>query len=228
MSKKTWSDAELLEAVNSSITKSEVIQKLGLKVRPGNYKTVDKYIRLLNLDTKHFLGKSHGKSIKTKVSLEEALVINSTYSRSTLKKRLIDKNLIENKCGECGLDALWNSSPLILILDHINGVNDDNRLSNLRLLCPNCNSQTKTFCRGTWAKPEPKRCKNCNIEISKKSVRCSKCDGLSKRNQHKINWPDDFNLVLDNYRKYGFAATGRLYNCSDKAVKKFLERNGLI
>ena len=58
------------------------------------------------------------------------------------------EELIPYRCSVCGIEPMWQSKPLTLVLDHINGVNNDNRLQNLRFLCPNCNSQTNTFSRG--------------------------------------------------------------------------------
>ena len=60
-------------------------------------------------------------------------------------KRIIDDNLIEYKCQECGLKDSWNNKMLVLHLDHINGISNDHRLENLRFLCPNCHSQTDTY-----------------------------------------------------------------------------------
>ena len=81
-----------------------------------------------------------------KQSYDEILVENSSYqSRQSLKKRLLRDNLLENKCQICGQLPIWNNQPLSLQLDHINGHNNDNRLENLRILCPNCHSQTNTF-----------------------------------------------------------------------------------
>ena len=53
--------------------------------------------------------------------------------------------ILKNKCSICGLDGKWNDKKLIMVLDHINGINNDNRKENLRMLCPNCNSQQPTF-----------------------------------------------------------------------------------
>jgi len=64
--------------------------------------------------------------------------------RSHLKARLIRDGLLEEKCAECGIMS-WRDKPLALELHHINGVNNDNRLDNLQLLCPNCHSQTPTY-----------------------------------------------------------------------------------
>jgi Zn finger protein HypA/HybF involved in hydrogenase expression len=77
-----------------------------------------------------------------------ALNEKSNCARNSIKRRLIETKTIVNECSECHLSPIWNGEPLVLILDHVNGINDDNRQENLRLLCPNCNSQQLTFCRG--------------------------------------------------------------------------------
>ena len=77
--------------------------------------------------------------------LDEILVKNSTYNRFHLKKRLLKQNLLENTCAICGCQPIHNGKPLVLVIDHINGVHNDNRINNLRMLCPNCHSQTDTF-----------------------------------------------------------------------------------
>ena len=68
-----------------------------------------------------------------------------TYNRKQLKKRLLVLNILEEKCDECGLGTEWNGKEIVLELDHINGVNNDHRLENIRILCPNCHSQTTHF-----------------------------------------------------------------------------------
>jgi hypothetical protein len=77
--------------------------------------------------------------------LDQVLVENSTYARICVKRRIIAENLIEYKCGCCGIGPEWNGKPMPLILDHINGVNNDNRLENLRFVCSNCDSQLDTY-----------------------------------------------------------------------------------
>ena len=74
---------------------------------------------------------------------EDVFVQDSTYARHRLKARLLKSGLVPYRCG-CGITDMWNGSPIVLELDHINGVNNDNRIENLRFLCPNCHSQQPT------------------------------------------------------------------------------------
>ena len=106
-------------------------------------------VRRLSLDTSHWTGQGHLKG-KThnwtkKIPLSKILVVNSQYvSSSNLKRRLLREGVLEYLCSKCGITT-WNEEPIILQLDHINGDNLDHRKENLRLLCPNCHSQTQTF-----------------------------------------------------------------------------------
>lgn len=80
-----------------------------------------------------------------KFPMEKVCVENSTYPRHSLKKRLIEQKIIPYECQICGIGPEWQGKPMPLILDHINGVNNDNRLSNLRFVCSNCDSQLETY-----------------------------------------------------------------------------------
>lgn len=144
---KAISLENLKQLVIESTTIAELMRKLGYTANRGNsFDGLKKYLIENNIDISHFKGKSHGSSKTEKYSLEQILVENSTYSNMTrLKERVLKANLLEYKCSECGISE-WNNKPLVLQLDHINGNNRDNRIENLRLLCPNCHSQTETFC----------------------------------------------------------------------------------
>lgn len=80
-----------------------------------------------------------------KYSNEEIFVENSLYARHNIKKRIIEQKLLEYKCIECDNRGFHNNKSLSLQLDHKNGISEDNRLENLRFLCPNCHSQTDTY-----------------------------------------------------------------------------------
>jgi len=78
--------------------------------------------------------------------LKDILVKNSKYSKTHLKDRLYKENLLKPECSICGQKGTWLGKKISLILDHINGVNNDNRIENLRIVCPNCNATLSTFC----------------------------------------------------------------------------------
>lgn len=92
-------------------------------------------------------GKTVGRPAKwdEKYSLDQVLVENSTYARHLVKRRILQEGLLEYKCSICGIAAEWFGKPMPLILDHINGKNNDNRLVNLRFVCSNCDSQLDTY-----------------------------------------------------------------------------------
>lgn len=75
----------------------------------------------------------------------EVFVSDSTYQRGHIKKRILDQSLIEYECKICGLGPEWQGKPMVLVLDHINGKNNDHRLENLRFVCSNCDSQLPTY-----------------------------------------------------------------------------------
>ncbi len=139
-------DIEFIDAVKSSSTQTEVLAKFGLCNRGNNYRTLMRRIRELGIDTSHFLAQNANALKKRTIPLEAVLIQNSQYSNTwRLKRRLLKEQLIENVCSLCGLTPYWNGRELALQLDHINGNHLDNRIENIRILCPNCHSQTDTF-----------------------------------------------------------------------------------
>lgn len=144
---RTWSDKDLVQAIKESSTKTEVIERLGLSSKSsGNYQTIDNYIKKLGLDTSHFTGCK--PNTKVKYSTKELLVKNGHPIKSyNLKNRLVKEGLLNYLCSICNIKE-WNGKKIVLQLDHIDGDRHNNQLSNLRLLCPNCHSQTETFCKG--------------------------------------------------------------------------------
>lgn len=125
---------------------ADVTRQLNLKSTCGNRNTVKKYINYYQINISHFDGgKSNLRTTSRKYKTSEILIQNSTYLHTTnLKDRLYAEKLKERKCEKCGQGEMWNGEHMSLILDHINGVNNDNRLENLRILCPNCNATLPT------------------------------------------------------------------------------------
>ncbi len=76
---------------------------------------------------------------------EDVFVENSDYARHHIKKRVIEQQLVPYHCSVCNIGPVWNDKPMPLILDHMNGKNNDNRIENLRFVCSNCDSQLDTY-----------------------------------------------------------------------------------
>jgi Zn finger protein HypA/HybF involved in hydrogenase expression len=95
----------------------------------------------LSVETKDRMNWAKGKNLTPN---ELIFTENSLYANEMVKGRIVKDNLLEYKCVKCGIDS-WCRESIVLDLDHINGDNRDNRLSNLRFLCPNCHSQTDTY-----------------------------------------------------------------------------------
>lgn len=142
------SDEQFVELLKKSSTISEVLFKLGYTVKGNSwgYSQIKRRMDDLNLDYSIFKGKS--AVIKTgrlnNVRKEDILKENCKHQRTVLRRYVIKNNLIPYKCAICGCTE-WQGKTLSLELDHINGINNDNRLENLRFLCPNCHSQTSTY-----------------------------------------------------------------------------------
>lgn len=142
-------DEEFARVVNENISYAGMLRTFGLKPSGGNYKILKMRIAKNKLDVSHVTGKAHGtSSAKRARTIEEALVKNSTACNSTVRRLLVKTLGWQERCVECGIENEWNGRPIILHLDHINGDNTNNEPGNLRFLCPNCHSQTSTYCVG--------------------------------------------------------------------------------
>ncbi len=142
-----YTEEQFIEAVKTSTSVRQVLSKIGIKEAGGNYKVAKDKIKRLNLDTSHFTGMGwlKGQTHKhTTKPIEYYLTEDSYHQSYKLKLRLIAEGIKQHKCEKCGITE-WMGQPTPIELDHINGNNRDNRLENLRLLCPNCHAQTPTY-----------------------------------------------------------------------------------
>ena len=175
---------EFKRIIATSVSYADVMEKSGY-TRKSNARAVKKRIAEEILDITHFTHKgiyTHRNTVRNIRPLEDILRKDSYYKSSSLRKRLIGKGLLINICALCKIGPIWNGKTLVLQLDHINGTHTDNRIENLRILCPNCHSQTDTFCSKNKRR-EPNKCVNCLVNIKHTSVRCETCYQKTRKNK---------------------------------------------
>lgn len=215
---------------------NEILRAIGVSSKGGNPRTLKQRLLYENIDFSHIAtgaGHNKGKKINKKsIPLEECLVENSSYCRRNLKKRLLKNGLIKNECSICGIKDNWNDKKLIMVLDHINGVSNDNRIENLRMVCPNCNSQQDTFA-GRNATCE----KTGRIRASKYDI-CPQC-GKEKYCYSKVCWSCAINNRLKvknrpskeqlqkDIEEMPMTSVGKKYGVSDNAIRKWARKYGI-
>jgi len=147
------SEEELRKLVSESISCKEVAIKLKLHQNSGTtYRKLNRLFRMYGINIEHFKKRLWNVGyIKNfhplKIPLNQILIENSSYENtSSLKQRLIKENILIYECALCKNNGDWMGKTISLQLDHINGISNDNRLENLRLLCPNCHATTSNYC----------------------------------------------------------------------------------
>jgi hypothetical protein len=141
----------IAEAVSASTSMAEVMRRLGIRPAGGSHFHLSKRIKSQGLDTSHFTGSAHNRGKRgPRKAASEILVLlpegSSRVGRERLLRAMLESG-IAYRCSMCGCEGTWRGQPLVLAIDHVDGDWLDNRLQNLRFLCPNCHAQTSTWCR---------------------------------------------------------------------------------
>lgn len=211
---------QLKEIVENSSSFAEIQRKLGYLGSGNNTEAIKKRCLDYGISLNHLTGQNKAPVQRTE---ENVFCENSTASQTVLRRWYKKNQDIIYKCAICGQGPLWNNKELTLTLDHINGINNDNRLDNLRWVCPNCDRQLDTF--GSKNKNHKERynmaeknfCKVCGKEISAKSSLCSDCSRIASRKAERPN-RDEFKKLV---RQNSFSELGRRYNVCSSTISKW-------
>ncbi len=226
---------EAREAVAGSLSYAEALRRLGLRPNGGNHRLFRRYVdEIWRIPTDHFDPcRSQRLGFRPQpIPLADILVEGSTYNRWSLKQRLYREGVKERRCEMCGHYEIWRGRPMSLILDHINGAGDDNRIENLRIVCPNCAATLDTHCgRKNRIHVLPRACLHCGSEFVPRYPAhrfCSRACGRHAQSTHearperrKVERPP-YEQLLADIAELGYSGTGRKYGVSDNAVRKWV------
>lgn len=229
-----YSEPAARAAIAASTNWSQALRLLGIRAAGGNHRVLKRWAATWAISTDHFAPYAHvGAHIqRRRIPLEEILVEGSTYTRSSLKQRLYEAGLKARACELCGQGELWRGHRISLIIDHVNRVHDDNRLENLRIVCPNCAATLPTHCGRNLPRAA---CPTCGGEFRKRSARQRYCSqrcwqespeckaAKAKAGRRKVTRPA-YEQLLADLVELSWVAVGRKYGVSDNAVRKWMRR----
>ena len=222
-----YSEAQARAAVAAARSHFDAMVRLGVRPAGGNHATLKKYLTLWGISTDHFDWGGARPPKREALPLEEVLVEGSNYERKRLKRRLVEAGLKELRCEMCGQDEMWRGLRMGLVLDHVNGVWNDNRLENLRFLCPNCNATLDTHCgRKNRRTVDERACGYCGESFLPKYAKqrfCSRPCGVRHNAPalHRVERPP-YEQLLAEIAATSYSAVGRKYGVSDNAIRKWV------
>ena len=227
-----YTEDEARKAVAASRSWAETLRNLGMCHGGGSAAVLKKWVAIWGIATDHFdpYAALRGPA-RTATPLSDVLVEHSSFARGHLKRRLLREGIKPRHCELCGQGEEWRGKRMSLILDHINGVNNDNRLENLRIVCPNCAATLDTHCgRGNRVERE-RACLLCGTAFEPRRSDhwyCRPACG-QRRSGPKGPRPDTRKVDRPPYARLkreiaamGWSAVGRRYGVSDHAVRKWV------
>ena len=229
-----FSKEELEEMVADCWSMRELARRCGYSSIGNNNKTIQSRLDEFGISTEHFTGRA--KDIVRR-NEQNVFCENSKESQAVLRRWYTKGKYTEYKCSICGMRPFWNGKELVLTLDHINGKNHDNRLENLRWICPNCDRQLDTFgfknpnkkqsyaSKKAEEEKEHKKnyCVDCGKEIQLTSERCPTCYYLFSRTCERPSREELKSLI----RNTPFTKIGERFGVTDNAIRKWCKSEGL-
>ena len=231
----SYTEQEAREAVAASRSIHEALRRLGICNSGGSHPVLMKWIERWGIPTDHFdpdavRNEALASGRAGPRPLTEILVKGSTYPRGHLKRRLYDEGLKQRSCELCGQGEEWRGRRMALILDHANGDSTDNRIENLRIVCPNCAATLDTHCGRKNRLERGRECALCGKAFEARYAAqrfCSReCGSRRPRPGPRPELRRVERPPLDQLRRevalYGYRGTGRLYGVTDNAVRKWI------
>jgi hypothetical protein len=230
----SYTEAQARAAIAASRSYAEALRRLGMCATGGAGNTLKKWTVVWGISTDHFdpYAASRNRLVRTLTPLSEILVEGSTYHRGKLKERLFNSGLKARHCERCGQGEEWHGRAMSLILDHVNGISNDNRLENLRIVCPNCAATLNTHC-GRKLRLQPRRCLRCDAVFKPKYASHRYCSAWCGQRHHrshlsgprphtrKVERPP-YERLLVEVERMGYTTTGRKYGVTDNAIRKWI------